>query len=291
MNTRKNASILSLLALFLIPAMASASVTNYMSEYNTIVLGNFNGNTHVHGTSYIGGSITNGGALDFAVDLYNSAASGETLLTLGGTYVNRPNNMDGHIAGTDSATTQTITNSLMEYSQQLSQLSGTALSSLSGVTVNNFSGVNTQVFTVTESVFETANMNFFLSSLDADDYLVFNVSGTDLAMNGGSNFNYSNTVDWSHVLWNFYEAENLSLKGYYGNVLAPYASLYLTNDIHGNVALAELNGYGQIHRNGEPYLPSETPTVPAPSAVILTGLGSLFIAARKRRMASDKIGD
>ena len=285
MFCHKRCLVLGLCSLFAVPAIVSAGATDLMSDYNVIVLGDFNGTTHVHGTSYIGGSITNGGALDFAVDLYNHAAPDETLLTLGGAYVRRPNNLAGHIGTTDIATTQTMTDLLKDYSGQLSRLTGTVLNSLNGVTVGYTEGVDTQVFSVSEQVFETANMNFLLSSLDADDYIVFNVSGTDVAMNGGSNFNDSHAIDWSHVLWNFYEADTLSLKGFYGNVLAPGAALTLTNDIHGNVAVAELNGYGQIHVNGQPYLPDLEPvTVPAPSSAILSGLGLLASAVYRRRM-------
>jgi hypothetical protein len=285
MNHRTRAIVLGLASLLAVSAVASASATDSLSQYNLIVLGNFNGTTHVHGASYIGGSITNGGALDFAVDLYNSAAPGQTLLTLGGTYVTQPNNLAGHIAATDSATTQALANSLQDYSTQLSLLPGTALTSLNNVTVSSTGGVNTQVFTVTEAVFETTNMNFLISSLDADDYIVFNVAGTDVAMSGGSNFNDSGAIDWSHVLWNFYESETLSLKGFYGNILAPNATLTLTNDIYGNTAVAQLNGYGQIHINGTPSLPP-TATVPAPSSALLAGLGLLSAATFRRRLTT-----
>ena len=283
MNSHKKTHGLGLLAILAIPVMVSASATEYLSQYHAIVLGDFNGTTHVHGTSYIGGSITNGGALDFAVDLHHHAADGQILLTLGGSYVNRPNNLSGHIGTTDSATTLTMSQQLKEYATQLSLLSGTTLNTLNGVTINHTAGVNIQAFSITKDVFEADNMNFTFSSLDDDDYIVFNVSDADLAMSNSANFNYSNAIDWSHVIWNFHEAENLSLKGFYGNILAPYATLTLSNDLHGNVTADQLNGYGQIHINGDPYLPEMTSTVPAPSAVIMAGLGVLTMAVLRRR--------
>lgn len=134
-----------------------------------------------------------------------------------------------------------------------------------------------------------------IAGIPADATIVINVSGTAASMSGG----LSNIFEKyrQHVLFNFFEAETLSLSniGFQGSILAPFADITATSGvIWGQVVAESWNGGMQVNYvdfNGSlpyfevPSVPSvPTADVPEPAAIALLGVGLAALAwARHRR--------
>jgi choice-of-anchor A domain-containing protein len=140
----------------------------------------------------------------------------------------------------------------------------------------------------------------------ADSYVSFNVTGAQMAAAAGAGLfidapvgstvvvNISGTadsmtnmgislsgVDKQHVLYNFYEATNLTLSGIgvLGSILAPQANVNFTGAIDGTMIAYNLTGPGESHnflfQGNLPLLP-----VPEPSTVVLALCGMVGLVVR-----------
>lgn len=137
--------------------------------------------------------------------------------------------------------------------------------------------------------------------LDKNDTLIINVSGKNInfdSLNYGQRENYSALdLSASHILYNFFEAENITFSGgIKGNILAPNANFtFLQGDLSGQViAKSWTGGWGAQANLWDGFfvppveLPS-TPTtppvkVPEPTSImlLLAGLLALVLIRRKR---------
>ncbi|WP_062066598.1 choice-of-anchor A family protein [Cellvibrio sp. OA-2007] len=137
--------------------------------------------------------------------------------------------------------------------------------------------------------------------LDKNDTLVINVSGKNInfdSLNYGRRESFAALdMSASHILYNFFEAENITFSGgIKGNILAPNANFtFLQGDLSGQViAKSWTGGWGAQANLWDGFFvppvdipPPATPpqvSVPEPSAVLLllAGLFALVLIRRKR---------
>lgn len=137
--------------------------------------------------------------------------------------------------------------------------------------------------------------------LDKNDTLIINVSGKNInfdSLNYGKREGFDALdLSASHILYNFYEAENITFSGgLKGNILAPNANFnFITGDLSGQIIAKSWTGNWGAQANlwdGFFVPPVETPppakppvvTVAEPSALLLlaAGLLALLIIRRKR---------
>ncbi|MBS0334235.1 MAG: choice-of-anchor A family protein, partial [Proteobacteria bacterium] len=140
-------------------------------------------------------------------------------------------------------------------------------------------------------------------SIDTEGYstVVINVAGVyNSATNTYSNsfaFNPGtfSTSAQTTVIWNFYQADTLSITGQFnGSILAPYATLTNNTQINGSVAVAGFQQGGEIHManyDGTYDFPppdNPPPGVPEPAAwaLMILGFGGAGAALRRRRAAT-----
>lgn len=231
-----------------------------------IVGGNLNGggNVNNHFVTY-GGTL--GGGINNAVH--------DTSLAVGGAN-------DVHAA--QQAKLDQISADVKSLSDYLAAL--TPLSTITSTSsALNYSGATGKfaVFNITESAFEDQNANFdnLFTSTPAGFTTVINVLGTNLVEQG----NVNSTALNQSVIWNFNQASNVSLKGFHGSVLAPYAAVTNSSAIEGSIVAASFSLHGEVHlgtfAGDVPY----TGAVPEPAswAMMLVGFGAVGGMVRSRR--------
>lgn len=138
------------------------------------------------------------------------------------------------------------------------------------------------------------------TGLDKNDTLVINVSGKNInfdSLNYGVREKYSALdMSASHILYNFFEAENITFSGgIKGNILAPNANFtFLQGDLSGQViAKSWTGGWGAqanlwdgffvppVDTTPPPIIPPVV-TVPEPSAIFLLFCGLLALVMIRR---------
>lgn len=142
------------------------------------------------------------------------------------------------------------------------------------------------VFTMTEAAFENQNANFDLlfTGMPSGITTIINVLGTNLVEQGNINSKSLNQT----VIWNFNEAQSLSLKGFHGSVLAPNASVTNSSALEGSIVARNFTLNGEIHLgtfNGTGNFVPPPSGVPEPAswAMMLVGFGALGAMVRRRR--------
>lgn len=248
--------------------------------------------------------------------------SGENVLVVGGnldvkSWAQNTVKGSAYVGGTTSsnipgyASQGIIPNNPIDFNSafnQLSQLS-TSLAGLgnTGHIENNYGGL--KLMGSADNGLYVANYNIFngawgvdLNSLQSTDILIFNISGThvDVSGRGLSFFKGGNNFPLNNILFNFYEAETLSIKNgnYFGSFLAPnadvtFGSATLKGQVIANSWAGE-NGGVSFNSNilfpGYDYnsggLPGGNVQVPVPEAgawlLALMGILSLYVLRRRR---------
>lgn len=296
-----------------------------LSEYNLILAEDYNHQSAVWGSSFIGGNMTTGGGefgtrLDRNTDQNSLTVlgdiSGSSVNIMAGNLVYGGNlgatvsfNGSGQAVAGDLNALQSqksqIISELEQASNQYKNTAATGTLERSGnVASFSYSGTGTTaVFDVNAADVFSSNTQLELSSGSAET-VVINVS-TALAdaagtiaydffspggINFGSGFNAESNnqnIGASNILWNFFDATNLDLQalGLKGSVLAMGANILSIGTTDGSIAARSLIQDSQIHDYN--FIPPSEVPLPASIYFLLMGLLSFFgIRLRKQRAAA-----
>ncbi|WP_082548232.1 choice-of-anchor A family protein [Massilia sp. Root335] len=307
------------LAFALLGGSAHAAVLNLMAPVggaNLYAIHDFTApSSDVEGAVVAGGNVTissysiNHNNKDaFGTDGYALVAGGNLALQ-GGSIENGKAYVGGTSALTWAATPDMSTNNPVDFKATSNYYKGVAdaLSDLdptgsvtrlwSGVKVTGNGSGGVDVFDVSSDLFANSS-SWTLEQLVPGQTLVFNVSGgAGTFNNGGISFE---PLAGYNVLFNFYEATSIDVRGVIGSVLAPYATQTANwGVINGNVIVDTWSSTVQVNSNhyfnavdiaGLKTGPNDNDTpahVPEPGSValVLAGLAAAGMARRKRRQA------
>ena len=230
---------------------------------STVVLGNvvnsnLNGSAYIAGTS--SGSNFNGGKL----------ASPSSL-------------MQSSIDAVDSTDFYSVLSNTSDSLRQLGNTSDVIVNGNKATFSAVADGSGLAVFNLTDAqatqIFGLGEFDFLLNGAST---VVINSSLQNITI--GANFlgGSAQTIG-SSVIWNFYDATNITLNNQFGgSVLAVDATLTNNQNIEGGVFVKNLHQNGEIHL--QPFNGNVVTAVPEPSsyAMLLLGLGLLTFAVRRR---------
>lgn len=288
-------------------------IGSVMGGANVFTVGNFTANS-----SDVEGAIVSGGNVSIASYAVNqngkaayggyAVAAGGNLFLQNGAISNGKTYAGGTTTLSNAAQTPGTTISPVDFAvaaQQFKDIaSGLSLVASTGTVTRQYSankvtgsgkgGVD--VFNVNADFFSGGD-NWMLSGLSAGQTLIFNISGKQGGFNGG-NIGFE-PLSGYNVLFNFYEAETVNVKGIIGSVLAPYATVENGwGVINGQVVADTWNSSVQVNSNHyfKPVdvagfeLVKNTPPVEVPEpgtlALMLAGAAGIagVVVSRRRRL-------
>ena len=288
-------------------------IGSVMGGANVFTAGNFTANS-----SDVEGAIVSGGNVSIASYAVNqngkaayggyAVAAGGNLFLQNGAISNGKTYAGGTTTLSNAAQTPGTTISPVDFAvaaQQFKDIaSGLSLVASTGTVTRQYSankvtgsgkgGVD--VFNVNADFFNGGD-NWMLSGLSAGQTLIFNISGKQGGFNGG-NIGFE-PLSGYNVLFNFYEAETVNVKGIIGSVLAPYATVENGwGVINGQVVADTWNSSVQVNSNHyfKPVdvagfeLVKNTPPVEVPEpgtlALMLAGAAGIagVVVSRRRRL-------
>jgi choice-of-anchor A domain-containing protein len=270
-----------LLALPLLPVVASAQTFGAASGYSVFTSGNLTTNGGQYGGSlYAGGDFSSSNtALTnvYAQGVASPNSGNATSIVYTGGYTG-----SSYIPHTQGA-------SPINYAQTVSTLntlsSGwggltTTTGATAGLVYSTYTfagtGAGLNVFNVSASDL-AGNSNFKLSIPSGASALI-NVTGTSLTLNNGGREGFGG----GNVIWNFVDATSLTLNNQVGTVLAPKAALTVNSSLTGQVFAASFQG-NNLGVGTPSYYSGATPqAVPEPGTMAVLGLGVLGMVRRRR---------
>jgi choice-of-anchor A domain-containing protein len=310
------------IALFGFMAASASVFAGPLNDYNLILSGDLavsGGSGHIHGKAFIGGDLS-GSNPEFGADLnrplnknnYTVEVAGDLNAGNKATFFagrvayggnnNLGNNYECHggfasnkgcidqVSGLDAKSTN-LFNQLTAESNYYKNLASTGLVNNSDLNQSKFvySGAATDLAVFDISGASLFNSNGWDAIFGSAKNIVINVSGTNINMSHNVNLmgNLGNSSIYDNVLWNFYEATNITFNNRWaGSVLAVKAVIDIKNsDFDGSVAAKSYIGNGQIHDYHWSYTPPTPPPVkvPEPSSLLLSLLGlGLILLGRAR---------
>ena len=297
---------------------AIVDATSLLRDFNTIALGNLNASSETEGTVFVGGNLVSNG---YGVNPRNIASgvvgSVSGSLIVGGNVSGNPINVGAGnvvIGGTNSAiinrngggslTTGTSVDvsgvaaamtGLSTYLASFGTTAGAAANTADQNLKSLVSGAGgtgdlTNIAVLNLNALQTLALlgsgNLATLNLTAGVTTIVNLAGSNLSISG--NFNQDNST----VLFNFFEATNLTIGATFGfGILAPNADIVASSggndgvvvgrNITQNIEFRPLNN--QNFTGNLPVQVSAIP-LPAPALMLIAGLLSLF-ALRRRKTA------
>lgn len=319
-----------------LPTLASASWLSPADDYNLFLSGDLTSNSDTQGRIAAGGNITlnnySVGLLSASSD-YSLVAGGNVnfqsgSIHNGGTYSSGNTHLNHHsVAGnvtsqgnvsfgsgggsvSGSISSNSLAASPANFASSFSYLNNASntlggMANTGAVFVNSGAGYANitltgssalNVFSIDSALLASATSLTFDVGNNA---ALINVTGSSVSMGGFGINNGGN--DGSNILYNFYEADSLSIEnlGLFGSILAPDAELtFDSGQINGTVVAQSMYGSGQFNYNpfgyGDPFSPqTPLPTAPVPvsepQTLLLLGSGSLLLLGLNRRRKKNKV--
>lgn len=280
-----------------------------MGGANVYTAGDFKAHSSdVEGSIVAGGNVT---IQNYAVNLNNKKAYGDYAVVAGGdlkltsgsisngkTYAGGTTSLQ-QAARVESGANQPLdfaatSQRFRELANGLSALSATgSVESLwSGAKVTGSGNGSLDIFNVSADMFRNSS-HWMLHGLTAGQTLIFNVSGSLGTFNdGGISFE---PLSGYNVLFNFFEATEVNVRGVIGTVLAPNATVKADwGVINGNVIVDSWNSTIQVNSNhyfkpvdipGFGLEPDDPAQVPEPGTLALLAAGACAVAGLRRRRA------
>ena len=229
-----------------------------------------------------------GGNLSTMVNLNG----GTQTLNVGGSSVNQNlngstlnANLGSNFTSTLQAQRDLLVSSLTSLSTNLKALTTTGTVSTANNTLTISAAAALNVFAVSSD--DLNKVNQISVTTASGTTTVINVSGTNILLN--DNFLAASSSLGENVIWNFYEATSISVTtAFYGTILAPYATVTLSNFVQGTLVASSLVQNGEVHLNTfQGDLSSVGGTVsampePASWALMIIGFGLAGAALRRR---------
>lgn len=296
-----------------LPAHAAViTADEILGQFNAVVTDNFSTNSDVEGR-LVAGNINNSGSSTFYEGpnplSSPSAFRGVNALTIqscpgcnvnngGGVNFITSNSGTFNLNGGGSVAQNNPSFVMSDFTTPLNGLQ-TELGALAQNSTVSSPNSNSLVFDVTPvdgvAVFDISgtalaggagdNYNLTFSNETSASTIVINVTGS-FAQGGGENFNGDTYLN-EHVIWNFEDASNVSVKGWHGAVLAGDATVTNTSAMEGFLYAENFTGGGELH--DFPFQGNVPGAVPEPStwAIMAMGFAGLgFLGLRGRKAAA-----
>jgi choice-of-anchor A domain-containing protein len=296
-----------------VPAHAAGlTADSILDQFNAVVTDNFSTNSDVEGR-LVAGNINNGQSSTFYENpnplSSPSAFQGVNALTIqscpgcnvdhgGGVNFITSNSGTFNLNGGGSIAKNNPSFAMSDFTTPLNGLQ-TDLAGLTSNSTVSSPNSNSLVFDVTPvdnvAVFDITgaelaggpgdNYNITFSNETSASTIVINVAGS-FTEGGGENFNGDTYLN-EHVIWNFEDASNVSVKGWHGAVLAEDATVTNTSAMEGFLYAENFTGGGELH--DFPFQGTVPGTVPEPStwAMMTIGFAGLgFLGLRRRKAAT-----
>ena len=140
------------------------------------------------------------------------------------------------------------------------------------------------IFDISATDLSNSSISSIVFSNESAKSIIIDVTGGSFTEAGGTNFN-GDTYLAEHVIWNFETATSVSVKQWYGDVLAGDATVTNSSPINGFLYAEDFNGMGELH--DYPFQGTLPSPVPEPStwAMMALGFAGLGFAGFKRRKA------
>lgn len=304
-----NLLILGATALASLPAFAGTlTASEILTQFNAVISHDISTTSDVEGRLVTGNLNTRNSATFYNKpngSLSSYAAVNAITIDAGGAWMNIDNgggvnyqssnagkfnfNADskgvkGSLAQKSPAFSMTdFTNPLDALQTQLNQLSANSTVNSADRNRVKFNETGTTaVFSLTTTLLQTFSGIEFVGNAST---IIINVTGDSFV----DSFNFLNVPKGlsGRILWNFVDAESLSLRGWEGSILAGDATVSAGSAINGVLYAENYTGNGELHSVAfSGTLPTTTPlrAVPEPAtgAMMLTCLGLMAWAGRRK---------
>ena len=292
------------------PARADVLTVSTLDQLNLLVFGSDNSSSDVQGRAVIGGSLS--GTSNYFTNGTNAGASSYAALTVGGALGGTVNvNDGGNVIVGGSAGTINLNGGGQALvgggfagthnGNQKDDQTGLVIPSFKASALSLSSSLDQQAANST-LVEVNQNSNVFTAHPNAQGVAVFDITGAQLQaadptfiLNGATSViinvdaatvslsrNFNDAAIGSDLLWNFYDATNVTFGTEFGGtILAPEAAVTNNNEIDGTLVASSLTQNGKIALDDYAgILPTSNvtaqvaaTTVPEPSTLWLFAVG------------------